>query len=344
MRIHFIRLISALVFICWCSCDSPSERTKSDEKYESSILSFNDSIVCMHKNGLEYFKYQIKSKPPSRVVSLTHTAVSMIKALDQLDCVKGITDANYIKDNSTQLKINSKEIIEIGKNGTIDFESILMLDPQLIIVNSFTPMDQIRKIKELGIEYLFFDEHLESHPLGKLDWLELLGKVFNRERMATLMKDSLKKEYMQLLAKPTKNRPVVFAGQYYNGTWFVPSSNSEFASFVTDANAEYFLSEEQATKSIKLSKEEVLMASDSIDIWRVLVHSNDPITLESISSMNNEYALLKNKIKRIIYCNTSNTSIFEKGILEPHIILKDLNCAFHNPELCDSLHYYQVLQ
>ena len=65
------------------------------------------------------------------------------------------------------------------------------------------------------------------------------------------------------------------------------------------------------------------------DFWVILVNHPARFSYEQLKEMDSRYADFKAfKSKKIIYTNASNSLYFEKGLLEPHIVLADLVVMF----------------
>jgi iron complex transport system substrate-binding protein len=308
---------------------------------KSQILGLSsDSIVHWHNENVEYFRLKL-GNTPQRIISLTQTVIPILEGINEVEKLIGLTDLEYCTNARIKLLKAQEKIVEVGSNNMLDYETILYLKPDLVIVNSFTPGDQIRKLRKLNIPLLFFDEHLEFHPLAKLDWMNLIGLVLKQETKAKHYVDSVSVAYDNLIRTASKTKPTVFAGQYYNGTWFVPGGNSHFANMVRDAGGNYLISSGN-TNSIKLGKEEVRLLSDRIDIWRVIVYNPEPVDLGSFKKMSLEYDYLSNRVDKIIACNTANSPLYERGVIEPHYLLSDLVSHLHEEDDKTNYYYYRL--
>ena len=78
--------------------------------------------------------------------------------------------------------------------------------------------------------------------------------------------------------------------------------------------------------------------------WLLLTYSNKPGTLQTLKEKNerNKYLSVFNK-EKIGVCNTAVTPYFEKGLIEPHILLKEIKNLLKTGLKLDSLVYVNEL-
>ncbi|PLX04182.1 MAG: iron ABC transporter substrate-binding protein, partial [Marinilabiliales bacterium] len=148
------------------------------------------------------------------------------------------------------------------------------------------------------------------------------------------------------LAKQVEKRPTVFSDKPFASQWYVPGGKSYIAQLFKDAGADYVWKADSGLASFPLDYELVYKKAVNADYWRIVGSYNDEAShdfLESQNELFTHFDAFKNK--KIIWCDAKNTSYFEKGPLEPQILLADLVYCFH-PDLLPDYQpvYYRILK
>jgi iron complex transport system substrate-binding protein len=284
--------------------------------------------------------------PVKTMVCLSATHLSFADALGLLQNVSGVSSADYVVSQEFQNLVKSGAIREIGIADHFKLEQLIDLNPEIVMVSpqagqGFDPL------VNAGLTIVPNGDYLESSPLGQAEWIKFMGILFNKEHEAGLIFDSIKSAYLELktLAENVKFRPTVLSGKQYGGFWDLPGGKSFVAEFFNDAGAQYIYSKNPTTGSHTLDFETVYAMGINADFWRFLVYSTDDFTLESLKNEDARYSDFKAfRDKKVIVCNTLKKPFYQKGLLEPQIILSDLIKIFH-PELLPGHQnkYYELI-
>jgi iron complex transport system substrate-binding protein len=170
----------------------------------------------------------------------------------------------------------------------------------------------------------------------------MMGLLFGKENEATLIFDSISKEYENLkkLTQNVDQRPTVLSGKQYSGFWSLPGGQSYIARFIVDAGGNYLYADDSETGSKTLEFESVYEKGIEADFWRFLVYSPNEFSYDLLVQEDERYAdFLALKNKNVFICNTLKSPYFQKGLLEPQIILADYIKILH-PEILP--HYQPV--
>ena len=284
--------------------------------------------------------------PVKTMVCLSATHLSFADALGLLKNVSGVSSADYVVSQEFQNLVKSGAIREIGISDHFKLEQLIDLNPEIVMVSpqagqGFDPL------VNAGLTIVPNGDYLESSPLGQAEWIKFMGVLFNKEHEAGLIFDSIKSAYLELktLAENVEFRPTVLSGKQYGGFWDLPGGKSFVAEFFNDAGAQYIYAKNPTTGSHTLDFETVYAMGINTDFWRFLVYSTDDFTLESLKNEDVRYSDFKAfRDKKVIVCNTLKKPFYQKGLLEPHIILADLIKIFH-PELLPGYQnkYYELI-
>lgn len=100
----------------------------------------------------------------------------MLDAIGEVRCITGVSGIDYISNPDIQARRDS--IGDVGYEGNINYELLLSLDPDLVLlygVNGASAMES--KLEELDIPFMYVGDYLEESPLGKAEWMVVLSEV-----------------------------------------------------------------------------------------------------------------------------------------------------------------------
>mgnify|MGYP002344171000 CR=1 FL=1 len=285
--------------------------------------------------------------PVKRIVCLSASHLSFLDALGQIDKLAGVNNAGYVVSKNFQNLVESGQIKEIGLGDRFKLEQLIGLDPDVVMVSP-QPGQSWEPLINAGLTVIPNGDYLESHPLGRAEWIKCLGVLFGCEEKAIAVFDSIKNEYNSLkkLTEGINNRPLVLSGNQYGGFWTLPGGQSYEARFLADAGARFFYPENTMRGSFTLDFETVFAKGFDADFWRILVYNKDEYTYDKLLEEDVRYAGFKAfKERKVFICNTFSAPLYQKGLLEPQIILADYINIFH-PGLIPGHQnvYYQLLQ
>ena len=96
--------------------------------------------------------------------------------------VCGVTYADRIQLANLQEQIQNGRTQNLTKNGDVNQEDLLMLNPTVLFSVPFEPNDYRSKLPDCSI--IPTSEYLEEHPLGKSEWLYVFGYVLRKDVLA----------------------------------------------------------------------------------------------------------------------------------------------------------------
>jgi iron complex transport system substrate-binding protein len=180
-----------------------------------------------------------------------------------------------------------------------------------------------------------FADYLESTPLGRAEWIRVVGLLTGCSDRADAWFDDIEQRYNELKdwCAEVPNRPTVFSDLAFNGQWYVAGGKSYIAQLFEDAGADYIWRDDPSTASFPLDSETILAKAKHADFWRVANSSSLPMTYETLERENSMYALFDAfKNRKIIVCDIQKTGYFETSQMEPERLLADFISLFH-PEV-----------
>ena len=218
----------------------------------------------------------------------------------------------------------------MGKNESINTEVLLELKPDLVVgfgVNGVSKT--FETIQKSGIPVLYNGDWVETSVLAKAEWVKFFGTLFNKEKKADSIFNTIKKNYSDAkkLASQVNNRPTVLSGALHKDVWYLPSGTSPEAQFLRDANANYLWSETTANGSLALSFETVFKKALNADLWISPSYYSSLKALESANTHYTQFKAFKNKSVYSFVNTTGKTGgvlYYELGTARPDLVLKDL--------------------
>jgi len=126
------------------------------------------------------FEGQVLRDEARRVVCMSGTYIAMLDALGAADRVVGVSGAQYLINETLRRRIARGEAADVGFDSNVDFERLMALRPDLVMLFGIGGADTALtgKLRELGIPYLYMGEHCEESPLGQ----ERMGGRRRRDR------------------------------------------------------------------------------------------------------------------------------------------------------------------
>lgn len=125
--------------------------------------------------------------PLSNLLISSTPVTSLINAIGALDAVTMTTqeyDGWYI--DSVKAAMDAGKLSYVGSYKEPDFELLASNPPPFSVFSTMLDSvpDVAEKLKELGIPFMRDTSSLESHPLGRMEWIKLYGLLLGREAEA----------------------------------------------------------------------------------------------------------------------------------------------------------------
>ncbi|MEO0405272.1 MAG: ABC transporter substrate-binding protein, partial [Bacteroidota bacterium] len=231
---------------------------------------------------------------------------------------------------------------DISGTGEINFESLIECGPDVLLVYPFG-FENEAKYSEAGVQCFPIAEYLEDHPLGKAEWIKVIGFLLNDLDNANKIYSQMEELYLAEVQQVTDGeKPTVFTGSYSGGQWFAPGANTFMAQFIRDAGGEYLFEDKKTSENIQLSFEELYIKALDADYWGKIIYEPGNLTLDQLAANDDRFTKLKSfQEKQVFYCNVAETDYFGMAVLEPHLILKDLKRILHDEP--SEIHYFKLI-
>lgn len=361
-------LLGVVSCLCVIRCGETSSANKSDNQVEneddSTLVSLefaqhfsvyslgNDTIIEVSDEAQNWKlkaskvpgKGQVKI-PLEKITCMSTSHLFYFSELDALEKVKAVSFIDNIKDSAVVSAVSNGNVKSLNHGGAeYDAELVFDIQPDLFTTYPFGS-NEFERINNLGVVSLHFTEYLEPLPLGRAEWIKLSGFLLDKEEEATEYFNKVKESYMVTKLNGITQKkvlPKVMCVNGYANKWSAPNGNSIVSHFIEDAGGEYVFKNDTASGNLTLDFERVYELANSSDFWASVVFS-DSVNLETFIGKEqrlNDTKVIKDSL--IFYCNALTKDYFGKGVLEPHLILEDVqrvlfpdSLALHEP------HYFE---
>jgi iron complex transport system substrate-binding protein len=297
--------------------------------------------------------YQVSKQPNElKIVVLSSVFSAYFSELNCQNQLVGVDNIHYFNDPLLLDKCKKGQLLELGSDGQIDEEKLLRLKPDIVVGSSFNQINAafMKRLKMLGIQYIVCDNFKEQHPLARAEWIKFFGALMQRQTLSDSVFKLVKTNYQNILTavSTSTTKPIVMTDAKFGDTWNIPGGNSYTAQLIKDAGGNYVFQDKIDKFSYPLSMEVVIKAANNTDIW---IHTNQYKTLHQMSEADIRYQFFKPfKTQKVFNYNKrenqfGGNDFWEKGVVRPDIILKDLQTIIQaNKTQYDSLYFYTKLE
>lgn len=307
--------------------------------YQNSKEVFEYSIIQRRKNTIANKNNKTIEVPVKHFVTTSTTHIPMIELLDEENAIIGFPNATYISSEKTRALIDKGNIVEIGKESSLNTEILLHLQPELVVGYSVASADKsLSTLKKAGIKVIYNGDWLEETPLGRAEWIKFFGVLFDKEQQADSIFNVIETNYLEakkIALKATK-KPTILSGAIMSkDIWNLPAGNSFVATFLKDANVDYLWEKTEGKGSLSLSFESVFDKAQNADFWIAPGYFSTQKQLVNNNSLYAKFNAFKNDK---IYTPTTKKGItggviyYELAPTRPDFVLKDI-IKITNPDL-----------
>ena len=289
--------------------------------------------------------------PVRSIVTMSTSYLPHLEMLGLVDTLVGHDAFAWVTSETILNRIDSGAVAEVGSGPTVNVESLIDMEPDLIMTYGMGgEWDSHPKLEEAKLPYVINAEWNEQSPLGRAEWLKFMAVFFNKESEVNEQFESIVDDYTALaeMASSVAIKPTVFTGAPYQGTWWVSGGGSYAAQLLADAGADYVWSDDDSTGSLMLDIESVFELAGEADFWINVGYWN---SLADAKAADDRFANFSAHKQGTVY-NYNNrlgpnggNDYLESGPANPHKVLADLIDIFHPGLLSDhELYYYKRLE
>lgn len=287
--------------------------------------------------------------PLNKLGCFSTTHATLFNAIDALDKVTMVTTAQekwHIPQIAQQIADGTT--LYVGKNSAPDYELISDADPQVIIISANTlhgSEEVLSKLDELGVAYIADSQHLENHPLGRVEWVKLVGALLDMEDEANAYFDDAVKRVDEVAASVAgqSEHPSIIQTYIYKGVVYVRNGASYVNKMLELAGGIYPFANlnPEDSGNTKMTIEEFYATAVDTDI---LIYDNTSDT--SVSSVADilAYGDYLGDMKAIREGNVWGIQKnYWQSADDVATMIEDIATIIYYPEEAENLHYFYKL-
>lgn len=297
------------------------------------------------------FEGQVIEGDARRIVAMSSTHIAMLDVIGETARVVGVSGMDFISNDAVRSRRDS--IGDVGYDGNVNYELLLSLQPDIILLygtNGASGMEP--KLKELGIPYVYIGEYLEDSALGKAEWIVAVAEIAGKRDEGIKAFSAIPERYNAIREKAADclkhtSRPKVMINLPYGDSWFMAPTGSYLVRLIEDAGGDYIYKKNNSNESRPIDLEEAFMLVSASDKW---INVGQTRSLDELRKNYPKFAATKPVLSGEVYNTTGRVAAngandyWERGVVEPDVVLRDMVMIFH-PELADSdLVYYEKLK
>jgi len=296
---------------------------------------------------------QIIIRPLKSIVCTSTTHIAMLDTLGGIEILKGVSGAEFVYNKELKSRIENHIVYDIGYENSYNSELIYSINPDVVLVYGVgsESVPAFTRLSDMGITVLYIADYLEYHPLARTEWIKVFGELLGKQDAAERIFNSVCEKYEEIVKKvahESKSKPDVLLGLPFKDKWFISPGNSYIAKLIEDAGGKYLWAEAQSDVSIPMSLEAVCQQAIKADIW---LNTGVAQSIGDIRSVDPRLGDLQVTSEGSVFNNNrrlnkyGGNDYWESGIINPHIILRDLAYIF-NPDIFPGheLIYYTELR
>lgn len=297
------------------------------------------------------FEGQVIEGNARRIVAMSSTHIAMLDVIGETARVVGVSGMDFISNDAVRSRRDS--IGDVGYDGNVNYELLLSLQPDIILLygtNGASGMEP--KLKELGLPYVYIGEYLEDSALGKAEWIVAVAEIVGKRDEGIKAFSAIPERYNTIREKAANclkhsSRPKVMINLPYGDSWFMAPTGSYLVRLIEDAGGDYIYKKNNSNESRPIDLEEAFMLVSASDKW---INVGQTRSLDELRKNYSKFAATKPVLSGEVYNTTGRVAAngandyWERGVVEPDVVLRDMVMIFH-PELADSdLVYYEKLK
>lgn len=287
--------------------------------------------------------------PVESIVCTSTTHIPLLDYLGETRKLVGFPTTDYISSARMRKRIAAGEVAELGVDNDLNLERLAVLEPGMVMGYTVSSdYGQFRKIESMGIPVVINGEYLETHPLGRAEWIKFMALFFDKEKEADSVFSFIEKNYLETRAKLAglSERPTVLSGIVYGDAWFLPGGQNYAARLFRDAGLQYFWEGNDSNGYLSLSFETVYATAQDAGFW---IGTGTYRSLAEIRAADVRYTRFSAFRNKRVYnydarATGKGNEYLELGYLRPDLILKDLAKIAH-PQLLEDheLYFHRIL-
>ena len=272
----------------------------------------------------------VVEQPFCRIVCMSSSYVAGLEMAGAGESVVGVSGARLI---------GRDDLPEVGYNGSLEYETILSLKPDVVLAYLSSPAEAQywKKLEQMGIRVFQVYDFMEEDPLARASYMRLMGRLTGHAEAADSAFAEVSRRYEEIASKvPSSPAVKVLMNVPYGGAWYVPGKENYMSRLFAAAGAEILGAPETAPgtpsgQSGTITMEDAYVLSQEADFWMNPGWCGSKDELRALHQMFGEFPV----IGKGVWNNTlkatpsGGNDFWMSGAVRPDLILEDLVRIFH---------------
>lgn len=272
------------------------------------------------------------SVPVSSAFSSSTTHLPMFVELDRTDVVTGVAGADFVSGAEIRERIDAGEVVDYAPGGTLNTERVIADGPDVLITGGMDDPGHAA-LREGGVPVVANAEWLEPSPLGRAEWIKMIGALTGAEAESAEAYAGIKESYTEVVDTVAGLESAdVLPGTMSQGTWFMPAGGSYVGRLIADAGGTYPWDDAEGNESLELNFESVYAEAGRTPLWLV-VNSWESVA-DAVTEVPQYGELVAVRDGQVWNANkalgpTGGNDYWERGVTRPDLVLADLAAILH---------------
>lgn len=240
----------------------------------------------------------VLKQPVENIYLAATAAMCLFDALDSLDAIRlsGTKADGWYIENARKAMEDGR-IIYAGKYSEPDYELLLSENCSVAVESMMiTHATEVKgKLGELGIPVLTDESSLESHPLGRTEWIKLYAAILGKEDRANEIFDEQKAFLNEVEGEEHTGKTVAFFYISSSGNAVVRKSGDYVSKMIELAGGKYVFDNigdpEKANATVNLEMESFFAAAKDADY--IIYNSTIGGEVKDLNTLLSKSTLLK---------------------------------------------------
>ncbi len=373
MRIRYFSCFSLLFFLCCCTKNAPAPVQEGDTLHLKharllTLIHYSDHDEALIRNPWkpdallhryvlvprsDLDKWQDRGTgtvigvPLQRCVMFTASHTYLLRQLEALSAVVGVSDARYIHTPEVERMLRTGAAIDCGDGMQPDAERIVQARPEALFLSPFEHSGGYGVLEKLGIPLVECADYMEPTALGRAEWMKFYGLLMGKTVEADSLFAVVEGNYSALKAavRQETRTPLVLTERLTGSVWYCPGGKSTMATLIGDANAVPLLQGDGHSGSVPLSAEQIVACGQDIDLWLFHAEQTDGLTRRQLlKEWQGCTAIRAFREGNVYVCNSLQSAYFDEIPFRPDWLLRELILMIHpDGTVKGSLRYYRKL-
>ncbi|NPA61994.1 MAG: ABC transporter substrate-binding protein [Methanococci archaeon] len=305
-------------------------------------------IIDNHIFDSENNKIVLK-KPPKNVIvadAMFIDTAYLLNIKKMIKSVKGVFWADVVlKNYPIYEKYKDGEISNVGGDGITNYEKILEINPELVILidwNIFNPLSKWLRNKNIG--YVKTGNYKEPNFLGKIEWIKFYASIFGKFKKAEKIFNKIVEEKKKILTSLNRVRykPVVAFFGYHKNRAYVYGKDHYIPHLINDLKGNYLFENVEGICYQPIDRKEFINKAKYADVC-ILDSMGEDVDTEKLLKENPEF--LKFKAYKTGHFYITSSDYLKHETLNSIKILEEYAKILHPKiyETDDLKHFVQLL-